>query len=157
MSEINEAYQHLSDIVLKAKYGQAVSASLDLYQMLGVQSYVDAQMIHAAYEALARKHKSSPNRLNGINRAYAVLSDASERKDYDFQQKSLADANNRVLYNYKHRNSTDVSNRRVIFKRQSPVVYSWRKPGLSLWKVYLAYNLTFYVFMTAIFILITIM
>lgn len=153
MSDINEAYQHLSDPVLKAKYGQAFKADVDWYQILGVQPRVDTQMIHVAYEALARKYRGSPKRLNEINQAYMVLSDASKRKSYDVQQQSLADVRNRMLYDFKQRSPSGVSDRQVYdFKRQSPVVYS-RRSSKFLWKVYFAYIVAFYVLMVVFFIL----
>ncbi|MCX7095059.1 MAG: DnaJ domain-containing protein [Methylobacter sp.] len=123
MSEINEAYQHLSDPSLRAKNGQTFETSLDFYRILGVQSYVDAQIINIAYQALVKKYRGSPKKLDEINQAYKVLSDTGKRKMYDFRQKS-------------------------------PILRSGYHSGLSLWKVYLAYNIGFYILMTAIFMLV---
>ena len=153
MSDINEAYQHLSDPVLKARYGQDFRTGLDWYQMLGVQPHVDAQMIRAAYKALVRKHRNSPKRLNEINQAYTVLSDIGKRKSYDNQQQSLADARKRMLYDVKQRNSGSVSKRRVYdYRPQRPVVYS-RRTSRFLWKIYFFYIAAFYVLMAILFIL----
>lgn len=155
MSEINEAYQHLSKPVFKARHGQTLTQGMDCYQVLGVQRYVDAQMIRAAYDALAKKHKNAPYRLNGIKQAYAVLADAGKRKSYDIELQRLAAANRRVQNELRQRSATAVSKRTSYnVKRRAPVAYSPRKPGLSLWKVYLAYNLAFYMLMAAIFLLI---
>ncbi|MFU8788124.1 MAG: DnaJ domain-containing protein [Methylobacter sp.] len=155
MSEINEAYQRLSKPVFKARYGQALAQGMDCYQILGVQRHVDAQMVRTAYEALARKHKNAPYRLNGIEHAYAVLADAGKRKSYDNELQRLADTRKRMQQDLRHRNSTAVSNKKAYhFKRQPPAAYAHRRPGLSLWKVYLAYNLAFYLLMAALFLLI---
>ncbi|TAN68962.1 MAG: hypothetical protein EPN17_08335 [Methylobacter sp.] len=152
MSDINEAYQHLSGPVLKARYAQAFTTGLDWYRILGVLPHVDAQMIRVAYDALARKYRSSPNRLNEINQAYAVLSDVGKRKSYDVRQQSLADARNRMIYDAK-RSSRSVSKRQVYdFKRQSPVVYS-RRTSRFLWRAYFAYIAAFYGLMAVLFIL----
>lgn len=85
MAEINAAYQHLSGISFKDK----LLDDSDFYQVLGVLPFVDAQMIDVAYEALVKKYRYSSKRLKQINQAYTVLSDAQQRRWYDFKQKSV--------------------------------------------------------------------
>ncbi|MGZ8222907.1 MAG: J domain-containing protein [Methylobacter sp.] len=153
MSDINEAYQHLSAAAMKANHGRVFETDLDWYQVLGVLPHVDAQMIHVTYEALARKYRNSPARLNEINHAYRVLADAGKRKSYDVQQQSLADARKRMLADFSQRSSSGVSKRQVYdFKRQRPVVYS-RRTSRFLWKIYFTYLMAFYVLMAVFFIL----
>jgi curved DNA-binding protein CbpA len=62
------------------------------YQILGVDQSAEDSVIRAAYKALAQKYhpdKFSGNpaeaqaRMVEINQAYAVLSDAQQRRDYD--------------------------------------------------------------------------
>ena len=121
MSAINEAYQHLSDPRLKARYDQRRRTHLpgaNYYQILGVLSNVDSQMIHAAYTALEQKYRHSPNKLTEINQAYKTLSSATRRKIYDF----------------------------------SPI--SFQGSGFSLWKIYLAYHVAFYVLIAIIYMLV---
>lgn len=132
MAEINEAYRTLSDSLLKLVYDQkrgAYESDSDFYRILGVLDHVDVQMIHAAYRALSQKYRNSPRhnltekRLIEIDQAYQVLADPVKRRAYDIKQKAAS----------------------YLFR-------SKQGSGLSLWKVYLAYNLAFYIFMAVIFV-----
>lgn len=80
MAEINEAYQQLS----KYNAFRPVVPS-DFYQVLGVSKQADPQLIHVAYEALAKKYNKAPARLMLIEQAYATLSQPRQRKLYDLQ------------------------------------------------------------------------
>ncbi|MEQ1621331.1 MAG: DnaJ domain-containing protein [Methylococcales bacterium] len=87
MAEINEAYRHLSEPLSKVKYDQRRGTSIpasDYYQVLGLRHSADAQIIDAAYTALALKYRVSPTRLADINQAYKILSDTTRKKLYDF-------------------------------------------------------------------------
>ncbi|MEC4747447.1 DnaJ domain-containing protein [Methylomicrobium sp. Wu6] len=130
MSEINEAYNHLSDSLLKARYDQQhnnFADDSDFYQVLGLLNNVDAKMIDAAYSALAHKYSNSTQpalrekRLNEINQAYQILADTKKRKIYDLK-----------------------------FKTQSFLFQSRQSSGLSLWKIYLAYNVSFWLLIAVI-------
>jgi len=63
----------------------------DLYEVLGVSRNADADAIKAAYRKLARKLHPDVNpddaaaeeRFKEVSEAYAVLSDAKRRRDYD--------------------------------------------------------------------------
>jgi len=63
----------------------------DLYEVLGVARGADADAIKAAYRKLARKlhpdvnpeDASAEERFKEVSEAYAVLSDAERRRDYD--------------------------------------------------------------------------
>jgi DnaJ-class molecular chaperone len=134
MAEINEAYSTLSDSQLKAAYDRkrgAYDSNSDLYRILGVSEYVDASMIHAAYKALSQKYQNSPGdhlseqRLIEINQAHQVLANVVRRKTYDIKQKNTA-----YLFQSK------------------------QNSGLCLWKVYLVYNLAFYILMGVILVLV---
>jgi DnaJ-class molecular chaperone len=65
--------------------------SKDYYQTLGVATTANAQEIKNAYRDLAFKYhpdrnKDNPdavNRMKAVNEAYAVLSDAAKRREYD--------------------------------------------------------------------------
>ncbi len=133
MVGINEAYNTLSDPLLKAAYDQkrgTYEAKSDFYYVLGVLDNVDVQMLRAAYEALSKKYENLPShnlcekRLIEINQAYQILTDSAQRKAYDIRQRSLYDFQSRQ----GHR--------------------------LCLWKVYLVYNLVFYFIMTVIYVLV---
>ncbi|MGZ5027087.1 MAG: DnaJ domain-containing protein [Methylobacter sp.] len=134
MADINEAYGTLSNPQLKAVYDKkrAVSESgTGFYLILGVLDDVDSQMIQAAHKALSQKyrelpsHDSTEKRLTEINKAYQVLADPAKRKAYDIKQRA-----------------------------DSYLFRSKQGSGLCLWKVYLLYNLVFYIFIAIIFALI---
>lgn len=136
MAQINESYNTLSDIALKAAYdakrGRYNTATpSDFYQILGVLDNVDTAMIQTAYKALSKKYQQlqdvtlSEKRLIEINQAYKVLADPAKRRAYDLQQKA-----------------------------SSYLFQSNQGSGLSLWKVYFAYNVIFYIFITLIYLLI---
>lgn len=93
---------------------------VDYYQCLGLLPHADAQMIYVAYEALIQKYRHVPNRLVMIQQAYQVLSDSRQRARYD---------------------------RRSVVAHLSPVR---AKPGLNLWKIYIAYNVGVYVVMATL-------
>lgn len=119
MSAINEAYRHLSSLSHKPKPWFKPGGN-DYYQLLGVLSNADTQMLHAVHEALKQKYRNSPKNLSEINLAYKTLSNNRLRMLYDFKQKA------------------------PVFLLGS---------NFSLWKVYLIYNLAFYL-LIAILILI---
>ncbi|MGZ4976612.1 MAG: J domain-containing protein [Methylobacter sp.] len=130
MAEINEAYSTLSDSRLKTAYDKkrgVYESGSDFYLTLGVLDNVDAQMIHTAYKALSLKYRNLPDhnltekRLVEINLAYQVLSDSAKRKIYDVKQQAAS-------YFFQSKQCS----------------------GLSLWKVYLLYNLVFYIFMAVV-------
>jgi DnaJ-class molecular chaperone len=134
MAEINEAYSTLSDPLLKAAYDQkwgAYESDADFYRMLGVLDNADVQMIQTAYRVLSEKYRNSSGynlnekRVFEINQAYQVLADSARRKAYDIKQKA-------ELYLFRSRQGS----------------------RLSLWKVYLVYNLVFYIFMAVIYVLV---
>jgi len=134
MAEINEAYSTLSDPQMKAAYDQKkgrYEPDSDFYLILGVSGNVDVQMIHAAYRALSQKYRNSPShnsnekRLIEIDQAYQVLADPVKRRAYDIKQKTAS-------YLFRSRQG----------------------PGLSLWRVYLVYNLAFYILMAVIYVLV---
>jgi DnaJ-class molecular chaperone len=133
MAEINEAYRTLSDPLLKLAYDQKrviYQVDSDFYRILGVLGHVDIKMIQVAYEVLSQKYRHSSShalaekRLVEINQAYQILADVTKRKTYDFKQKSAS-----------------------YFSRSN------RRSGLSLWKVYLVYNLVFYLIIAGIIFL----
>ncbi|MGZ5017166.1 MAG: DnaJ domain-containing protein [Methylobacter sp.] len=134
MAEINEAYSTLSDPLLKAAYDhkrRAYESDSDFYLMLGVLDNAEVQMIQAAYRVLSEKYRNLPGhnltekRLFEINQAYQVLANPAKRKAYDIKQKT-------ELYLFRSRQGS----------------------RLSLWKVYLAYNVAFYIFMAVIYVLV---
>jgi curved DNA-binding protein CbpA len=60
---------------------------MDFYETLQVDRRADAEVIQAAYRALARRHHpdmgGDPRRMSTINEAWATLGDAAARKRYD--------------------------------------------------------------------------
>ena len=134
MAQINESYNTLSDATLKAAYDNKrglYTAESNFYQTLGVLDNVDTLMIHAAYKALAKKYQQLSNlplseqRLIEIQQAHQTLADPARRKAYDIHQRA-----------------------------SSYLFQSSQGSGLSLWKVYLIYNVIFYIFITFIYLLI---
>ena len=130
MMEINEAYQCLSDSILKARYDknyQPYMADIDLYHELGVLKNADTQLIRAAYQALIKKYNATNNtnlqRIENIKQAYQTLSNSSQRKLYDIKQRSQG----------------------------SLLLLSPLRTGLSIWKIYLAYNFAFWILIALIF------
>ena len=72
-----------------------MSADKDYYRILGVLQDAEDIVIKAAYKALAQKYhpdkfqgdaKHAKQRMQEINEAYAILSDAVERKKYDSER-----------------------------------------------------------------------
>ena len=75
-----------------------MSAEKDYYKILGVLQDAEDIVIKAAYKALAQKYhpdkfqgdakhaKHAKQRMQEINEAYAILSDAIERKKYDSER-----------------------------------------------------------------------
>jgi DnaJ-class molecular chaperone len=70
------------------------------YQVLGVQPDAEDLVIKAAYRALAQRYHpdkwdgletEAQQRMAEINAAYAVLSDADKRREYDAELKSSED------------------------------------------------------------------
>ena len=69
----------------------ATAASKDYYQILGVSEKASADEIKKAYRKLAKQHHPDANqndpraaeRFKEVGEAYAVLSDADKRKQYD--------------------------------------------------------------------------
>ncbi|GBC63546.1 molecular chaperone DnaJ [Desulfonema ishimotonii] len=63
----------------------------DYYQILGVQPDADARMIKEAYRKMAfqyhpdrnEKNPAAAEKMKAVNEAYAVLSDAGKRREYD--------------------------------------------------------------------------
>lgn len=134
MAQINESYNTLSDASLKAAYDNkrgAYTANSDFYRALGVLDNVDTLIIHAAYKALAKKYQQLPNlplseeRLIEIHQAHQTLTDPTRRKAYDIQQRASS----------------------YLFR-------SNQGSNLSLWKIYLLYNVIFYIFIGLIYLLI---
>ena len=71
----------------------------DLYKVLQVDPRADAEVIGAAFRALARRlHPdkdaggTSRGRMSELNRAYAVLRDAEKRRAYDVERAQRATA-----------------------------------------------------------------
>jgi DnaJ-class molecular chaperone len=137
MAQINESHNTLSDITLKAAYdtkrGRYNTAEpSDFYQILGVLDNVDTAMIQTAYKALSKKYQQltdptlNEKQLIQINQAYQVLADPSKRRAYDLQQKA-----------------------------SSYLTLSNQGKGLSLWKIYGAYIVIFYIFFTIIYLLLS--
>jgi curved DNA-binding protein CbpA len=60
---------------------------MDFYEILQVDRRADAEVIQAAYRALARRHHPAvggdPRRMSAINEAWAALGNAAARKHYD--------------------------------------------------------------------------
>ena len=134
MAQINESYNTLSDAALKAAYDNkrgSYTADTNFYRTLGVLDNVDTLMINAAYKSLVKKYQQLPNlalseeRLFKIHQAHQTLADPARRKAYDIQQRASS----------------------YLFR-------SNQGSGLSLWKVYLIYNVIFYIFITFIYLLI---
>ena len=134
MAQINESYNTLSDAALKAAYDNkrgSYTADSNFYRTLGVLDNVDTLMINAAYKALVKKYQQLPNlalseeRLFKIHQAHQTLADPARRKAYDIQQRASS----------------------YLFR-------SNQGSGLSLWKVYLLYNVIFYILITFIYLLI---
>jgi DnaJ-class molecular chaperone len=134
MAQINESYNTLSDAALKAAYDNkrgSYTADTNFYRTLGVLDNVDTLMINAAYKALVKKYQQLPNlalseeRLFKIHQAHQTLADPARRKAYDIQQRASS----------------------YLFR-------SNQGSGLSLWKVYLLYNVIFYILITIIYLLI---
>ena len=69
----------------------SVAAFSDHYRTLNVHRHAEPAVIEAAYRALARRYhpdlnpgdKAAPDRLRGINAAYAVLASPAARRSYD--------------------------------------------------------------------------
>ena len=128
MMEINEAYQCLSDSILKTRYDKhypLYAADIDLYHELGVLKNADTQLIRAAYKALIKKYNAANNtdlqRVEDIKQAYQTLSNSGQRKLYDIKRRS-----------------------------QGSLLQFPLRAGLSIWKVYLAYNLAFWILIALI-------
>jgi DnaJ-class molecular chaperone len=74
----------------------ANTAARTPYEVLGVRDNADAEVIQAAYRALARKHhpdmagKSGEAKMKEINAAWEVLSDPEQRASYDAERRLAA-------------------------------------------------------------------
>ncbi len=137
MAQINESHNTLSDITLKAAYDTKrgsynTAEPSDFYQILGVLDNVDTAMIQTAYKALSKKYQQltdptlNEKQLIQINQAYQVLADPTKRRAYDLQRKA-----------------------------SSYLTLSNQGKGLSLWKIYGAYIVIFYIFFAIIYLLLS--
>jgi DnaJ-class molecular chaperone len=136
MAQLNESYNTLSDTALKAAYDNkrasyTATDNSDYYQILGILNYTDTSMIQAAYAALCKKYERLPDttlskdKLSKIRQAHQVLSDPAKRRAYDIKQ-------NIAYYLYQTSEGS----------------------SLNLWKVYLIYNILFYILIALIYLLI---
>ena len=76
---------------------QQTQSDTDLYKVLNVDSGADAEVIRAAYRALARRDHpdvsadpAAASKMTELNAAFEVLGDAERRADYDRSRRALA-------------------------------------------------------------------
>ncbi len=76
---------------------QQTQTDIDLYKVLNVDSAADAEVIRAAYRALARRDHpdvsadpAAASKMTELNAAFEVLGDAERRAVYDQSRRALA-------------------------------------------------------------------
>ena len=76
---------------------QVTHTDADLYKVLNVDSGADAEVIRAAYRALARRdhpdvssHPAASSKMAELNAAFEVLGDAERRAEYDRSRRAIA-------------------------------------------------------------------